>query len=123
MKNILSFDIINIHATQPKMFTVRFNKDIVISKTVISGQETITIEFDNAPGQHLLELLLIDLQNNGSEIVIGNFKINHHECIDSRVNRLFKGPAEFDGSLKGLVKFELLIDTPILAWQQKKRIY
>ena len=127
MKNILSFDIVNIHNDCPKIFTVRFDKEIVATRISIPTQETIHFEFSDRPGNHVLELALIDVPGSNAEIVVGNFKINHHECVDSKISSLFwvpgKDNGQFKGSLKGLVKFELLIDTPILPWQQKTRVY
>jgi hypothetical protein len=123
MKNILCFDIVNIHCEQPRAFSVKFDQQIIVTKKIINQQETIQVEFDNQPGQHLLELILIDTPNSQAKIIVGNFKLNQYECVDSRVQSFFQGPTRFDGSLQGLVKFELTIETPILPWQQKTRIY
>jgi hypothetical protein len=120
---MFSFDIVNTNSEQPRMFSVKFDNQLVLTKKIINCQETIQINFDDSPGQHLLELLLIDTPNSRAKIAVGNFKINHHELVDSRLKTLFHGPAKFDGFLQGLVKFELPISTPILAWKQKNQIY
>lgn len=123
MKNILCFDIVNAHTDQPRMFSVKFDQQTIVTKQIINQQETIQIEFDNQPGQHLLELILIDTPDSQAKIIVGNFKLNQYEWVDSRLQSFFQGPRRFNGALQGLVKFELTIETPIMQWQQKTRIY
>jgi hypothetical protein len=123
MVNVFSFDIVNTNSEQPRMFSIKFDGQILLTKKIINCQETIQFEFDNNPGRHLLELLLIDTPGSKAKIAVGNFKINRCELVDSRLKTLFQGPTKFDGFLQGLVKFQLTIDTPVLSWQQKNRIY
>ena len=121
--NNLSFDIINVHSDQPNWFVIKFDNNIITTKKIITSQETISIEFSNIPGNHVLEMGLLTVADSKAGIAIGNFKINQFECVDRWLFDEFKSSTNFDGVLLGTTKITLDITTPILQWLNKVKVY
>jgi hypothetical protein len=105
------------------MFAVKFNNQVVFSRTAITQQETVTVTFDNSPGQHTLDLILFSAVGSECAIAVGNFKINHFDCFDHLLYAFFLSEKKFNGIIDGTSKVSLNIDTPLIGWLQKTAVY
>jgi hypothetical protein len=102
------------------MFAVKFNNQIVYSQSTVTAQETVTMQFDDTPADHTLELILFAAED--CSIAIGNFKLNQYDLLDYEVFYLMSDGI-FQGILQGTKKVSLTISTPIVSWLQRTETY
>jgi hypothetical protein len=105
------------------MFAVKFNNQIVYSQSTVTSQETVTMQFDNTPSEHTLELILFSSAENECSIAVGNFKLNQFDLLDHEVYFYFVADGGFRGILQGTKKVSLTISTPVTGWLQRKKTY
>jgi hypothetical protein len=105
------------------MFAVKFDNQLVYSQPTVTSQETVTIQFDNTPAEHTLELILFSSTQNQCSIAVGNFKLNQFDLLDHKVYRYFVADGDFQGILQGTRKVLLVISTPVIGWLQQTKTY
>ena len=89
----------------------------------MTAQETVTMQFDDAPADHTLELILFSSVAQECSIAVGNFKLNQLDLRDREVYFYFAGDGGFRGILQGTKKVSLTISTPIIQWLQRTKTY